>query len=297
MLVRSLPWHSNNNSYSCPKAPARPALGGEQRRGTHPHSGNQTQCGLLAVLKAPQEQQQVTLLVHQSLPETLCTQVTLIETLHLQRNEIMITSLIGIFGFKRREIKLFRFIFQQWFSSNLGVGDPITDGLVFSFHGDLCKCGLCTPQLALQVGQSVFKGGPLLTQWCQPLRQVRILHHQPFHEFGWWRLWRRKYVHLTVDTRSCTANTINHVLLVLPSFMFTLVPHYSCTCWVLCCVPSVWVCTHSLCAAISRSSFCSSARVLWRVCMRFWSCCLNSSNSHWKQKASWERAFVPLHLS
>lgn len=42
IALRSLPWDGNNNLYGRPKPPARSALGGGQRRRTHPHGGNQT---------------------------------------------------------------------------------------------------------------------------------------------------------------------------------------------------------------------------------------------------------------
>jgi len=51
--------------------------------------GDEAQRGLLALLETTQEQQQVTLLVDQRLPEALGTQVALIQALHLKNKEHM----------------------------------------------------------------------------------------------------------------------------------------------------------------------------------------------------------------
>lgn len=58
--------------------------------------GDETQCGLLTLLETSQQQQQVTFLVHQSFPEALSTQVTLIQTLHLQTEVVIVSSLCYI---------------------------------------------------------------------------------------------------------------------------------------------------------------------------------------------------------
>lgn len=89
---------------------------------------DETKCGLFTLLETSQQQQQVTFLVHQSFPEALSPQVTLIQTLHLT------------------------------------VAGHVIDGSVFSFCRDLGELILRAPQLTLQVGESVFEGGSLLTQ-------------------------------------------------------------------------------------------------------------------------------------
>lgn len=49
-------------------------------------------------------------------------------------------------------------------STDLAVAGHVIDGSVFSFCRDLGELILRAPQLTLQVGESVFEGGSLLTQ-------------------------------------------------------------------------------------------------------------------------------------
>lgn len=89
----TLPWDCDDDSYGSPKSSEGSALGGERGGGSCPHVCDETQRGLLTFLETSQQQQQVTLLVHQSFPEALSAQVTLIQPLHLQTNHWIIIAL------------------------------------------------------------------------------------------------------------------------------------------------------------------------------------------------------------
>lgn len=153
---------------------------------------DETKCGLFTLLETSQQQQQVTFLVHQSFPEALSPQVTLIQTLHLQANEqrvgyflqktrpnvlgwcasiesTVVIHLIKSFHGKLLQRNVIHFSYNKIVqvnttSTDLTVAGHVIDGSVFSFCRDLCELILRAPQLTLQVGESVFEGGSLLTQ-------------------------------------------------------------------------------------------------------------------------------------
>lgn len=89
---------------------------------------DKTQRGLFTLLESSYQQQQVTLLVHQSFPEALSSQVAFIVTL------------------------------------KLALAGYVVDRPIFGFRGDLGELILCAAQLSLQAGEFVLEGGPLLAQ-------------------------------------------------------------------------------------------------------------------------------------
>lgn len=89
--VLALPWDGNDGSDCTPELGERPGVWPRElqvcRRRIDSHAGNERESGLLTVLKPTKQQQEVFLLINESLSKALCSNVLPIQSLQLQKKK------------------------------------------------------------------------------------------------------------------------------------------------------------------------------------------------------------------